>query len=256
MPLQSPGACLHPGDPGHAAATRRRRFDARAEWHRVRGDPDAAGVLRRGRRRRTRRGGAARGGAGVAAAAGGRGRRRRRGRCRCGGRCWSPRSTVRRPGPISTTRWCGWRARRDGRRDRRLRRQRRRRAGGVGRDRGRSTADLGDEDAEFTVGDAQDHDLAWYATQELPFCSNCSEHWIRDRKLRYRRLDRAAPDSGPGNFATCDQEPSWPRTKSRSPPTSPTPSGPPSPAPSSIPAGMRCARSPGASPRRCCPTTI
>lgn len=30
-------------------------------------------------------------------------------------------------------------------------------------------ADLGDEDAEFTVGDAQDHDLAWYASQELPF---------------------------------------------------------------------------------------
>jgi hypothetical protein len=30
-------------------------------------------------------------------------------------------------------------------------------------------ADMGDEDAEFTVGDAQDHDLAWYATQELPF---------------------------------------------------------------------------------------
>ena len=30
-------------------------------------------------------------------------------------------------------------------------------------------ADLGDEDAELTVGDAQDHDLAWYATQELPF---------------------------------------------------------------------------------------
>jgi hypothetical protein len=30
-------------------------------------------------------------------------------------------------------------------------------------------ADLGDEDAEFTVGDAQDHDLAWYANQELPF---------------------------------------------------------------------------------------
>jgi hypothetical protein len=31
------------------------------------------------------------------------------------------------------------------------------------------SADLGDEDAEFTVGDAQDHDLAWYASQELPF---------------------------------------------------------------------------------------
>jgi hypothetical protein len=31
------------------------------------------------------------------------------------------------------------------------------------------TADLGDEDAEFIVGDAQDHDLAWYAPQELPF---------------------------------------------------------------------------------------
>lgn len=30
-------------------------------------------------------------------------------------------------------------------------------------------ADLGDEDAELIVGDAQDHELAWYATQELPF---------------------------------------------------------------------------------------
>ncbi|WP_445169214.1 DUF6912 family protein [Mycolicibacterium sp. Dal123E01] len=30
-------------------------------------------------------------------------------------------------------------------------------------------ADLGDEDAELTVGDAQDHALAWYANQELPF---------------------------------------------------------------------------------------
>ncbi|HEY7052953.1 MAG TPA: hypothetical protein VH496_12595 [Mycobacterium sp.] len=30
-------------------------------------------------------------------------------------------------------------------------------------------ADLGDEDAEFAVGDAQDHELAWYAPQELPF---------------------------------------------------------------------------------------
>ena len=30
-------------------------------------------------------------------------------------------------------------------------------------------ADLGDEDSELTVGDAQDHDLAWYAPQELPF---------------------------------------------------------------------------------------
>ncbi|UQE74341.1 MULTISPECIES: DUF6912 family protein [unclassified Gordonia (in: high G+C Gram-positive bacteria)] len=30
-------------------------------------------------------------------------------------------------------------------------------------------ADLGDEDAELVVGDAEDHDLAWYATQELPF---------------------------------------------------------------------------------------
>jgi len=30
-------------------------------------------------------------------------------------------------------------------------------------------ADLGDEDAELTVGDAQDHALAWYASQELPF---------------------------------------------------------------------------------------
>lgn len=30
-------------------------------------------------------------------------------------------------------------------------------------------ADLGDVDAEFVVADAQDFDLAWYATQELPF---------------------------------------------------------------------------------------
>jgi hypothetical protein len=30
-------------------------------------------------------------------------------------------------------------------------------------------ADLGDEDAELLVGDAQDHDLAWYAPQELVF---------------------------------------------------------------------------------------
>jgi hypothetical protein len=30
-------------------------------------------------------------------------------------------------------------------------------------------ADLGDEDAELVVGDAQDHDLAWYASQELAF---------------------------------------------------------------------------------------
>jgi hypothetical protein len=30
-------------------------------------------------------------------------------------------------------------------------------------------ADFGDEDAELTVGDAQDHALAWYAPQEVPF---------------------------------------------------------------------------------------
>jgi hypothetical protein len=30
-------------------------------------------------------------------------------------------------------------------------------------------ADMGDEDAEFVVGDAEDQELAWYATQELPF---------------------------------------------------------------------------------------
>lgn len=30
-------------------------------------------------------------------------------------------------------------------------------------------ADLGDEDAEMVLGDAEDHDLGWYATQELPF---------------------------------------------------------------------------------------
>ncbi|HKS44770.1 MAG TPA: hypothetical protein VJT49_06560 [Amycolatopsis sp.] len=30
-------------------------------------------------------------------------------------------------------------------------------------------ADLGDPDAEFALGDAEDHELAWYAPQELPF---------------------------------------------------------------------------------------
>jgi hypothetical protein len=31
------------------------------------------------------------------------------------------------------------------------------------------SADLGDEDAELAVGDVEDFDLGWYATQELPF---------------------------------------------------------------------------------------
>lgn len=30
-------------------------------------------------------------------------------------------------------------------------------------------ADLGDDDAEFTVGSAEDHELAWYTPTELPF---------------------------------------------------------------------------------------
>ncbi|MDA3650057.1 hypothetical protein LZ318_00560 [Saccharopolyspora indica] len=30
-------------------------------------------------------------------------------------------------------------------------------------------ADLGDPDAEFALGDAEDHELAWYAPQEVPF---------------------------------------------------------------------------------------
>jgi len=30
-------------------------------------------------------------------------------------------------------------------------------------------ADLGDMDAEFALGEAEDHELAWYAPQELPF---------------------------------------------------------------------------------------
>lgn len=30
-------------------------------------------------------------------------------------------------------------------------------------------ADLGDPDAEIALGDAEDHDMAWYATQEIPF---------------------------------------------------------------------------------------
>lgn len=30
-------------------------------------------------------------------------------------------------------------------------------------------ADLGDPDAEFVLGEAEDHELAWYAPQEVPF---------------------------------------------------------------------------------------
>jgi hypothetical protein len=30
-------------------------------------------------------------------------------------------------------------------------------------------ADLGDPDAEFTLGEAEDYELAWYAPQEVPF---------------------------------------------------------------------------------------
>jgi len=30
-------------------------------------------------------------------------------------------------------------------------------------------ADLGDEEGELAIGDVEDHDLGWYATQELPF---------------------------------------------------------------------------------------
>ncbi len=30
-------------------------------------------------------------------------------------------------------------------------------------------ADLGDPDAEFALGDAEDHEMAWYASQEIPF---------------------------------------------------------------------------------------
>ena len=90
--------------------------------------------------------------------------------CRRGGPWWWPRSTVRRPARTSTTRWCGCPA-------------------PIAFDdviaayvdnadaepavlpaiEAVDAADLGDEDAEFIVGDAQDHDLAWYAPQELPF---------------------------------------------------------------------------------------
>ena len=31
-----------------------------------------------------------------------------------------------------------------------------------------AAADAGDEDAELALGDAEDLDLLWYATQELP----------------------------------------------------------------------------------------
>lgn len=30
-------------------------------------------------------------------------------------------------------------------------------------------ADLGDSDSEFALGDAEDYEMAWYATQEIPF---------------------------------------------------------------------------------------
>lgn len=36
-------------------------------------------------------------------------------------------------------------------------------------------ADLGDPDAEFVLGSAEDHELAWYAPQELPFLLDLME---------------------------------------------------------------------------------
>ena len=36
-------------------------------------------------------------------------------------------------------------------------------------------ADLGDEDAELTVGDAEDVELAWYAPEEVAFLLDLSE---------------------------------------------------------------------------------
>jgi hypothetical protein len=32
-----------------------------------------------------------------------------------------------------------------------------------------NAADLGNPDAEFALGDAEDYEMAWYATQEIPF---------------------------------------------------------------------------------------
>src|SRR6202035_4849489 len=78
-------------------------------------------------------------------------------------------------------------------------------------------ADLGDEDAELTVGDAQDHDLAWDAVQEFP-------QWTE----KYR--DPAPTSSRPSPLR-------WPAWR-------PTP------------AGMRCAPLLDASPRLFCLTTI
>ena len=37
-----------------------------------------------------------------------------------------------------------------------------------------AAADAGDDDASFTVDSAEAHELAWYATQELPFLQEIS----------------------------------------------------------------------------------
>ena len=91
-------------------------------------------------------------------------------RCRRDGRYWLPMSAMPPCDPISTMRWCGsprrWPRKTWSPRSSTTRRRKHAVQAAV---EVIDAADLGDEDAELTVGDAQDHDLAWYATQELPF---------------------------------------------------------------------------------------
>ncbi len=90
--------------------------------------------------------------------------------CRRDARCWWPTSAMSHCAPTSTTRWCDLATRSPPRTwSPRSSTTPRRKPQVKAAIEVIDAADLGDEDAELAVGDAQDHDLAWYAVQELPF---------------------------------------------------------------------------------------
>ena len=85
-------------------------------------------------------------------------------------------------------------------------------------------ADLGDEDAELAVGDAEDHDLAWYGVQELPFVLAArGPHPVgtRPRNAAPARSPSAIrPCRKAGDRSPADAESSWRPSSIRSMPTS------------------------------------
>ena len=166
----APDARLHPRDLADAAQARGERPARPRGRNGVRAHAEAARVVHGGRR-----GGAGvrrdeRGRAGVAATAlggvrAGGGQPRRR-----GGSSWPRTSTTSRCVPTSTTARCGSAGRWSCRRSRRCTSTPRTRSSPCARPPAAiDAADLGDLDAEFLIGEAEDHELAWYDPGEVAF---------------------------------------------------------------------------------------